>query len=107
MQDEILKHTKKAVAAMKNADHSLGHKVQEVLLEIGIIVFTVSLSIWLHGWSEHRHQQAEVNDFFGDLKEDIKHDINNISASKAKLAKNLAGNLFTLNLTKARVDSLI
>ncbi|WP_157579170.1 DUF6090 family protein [Spirosoma montaniterrae] len=106
MQDEILKHTKKAFAVMSNSETSFGHKVKEVLLEIGIIVFAVSLSIWLHGWSEHRHQQAEAKAFLVDLKEDIKRDIENITTSKNRTAKNLKINLFMLSLTKARIDSL-
>jgi hypothetical protein len=75
MQDEILKHTKKAYSAMKNSEHSFWHKTKEVLIEIFIIVFAVSLSIYLHSWSEHNHQQKEVSEFLIDLKSDLQQDI--------------------------------
>lgn len=106
MQDEILKHTKKAVAVMSNSEISFGHKVKEVLLEIGIIVFAVSLSIWLHGWSEHRHQQAEVMEFLTDIKNDLKQDVERLKEAKKKLVKNIKDYQFIYSLTEAKVDSL-
>ena len=106
MQDEILKHTKKAFAVMKNSDSSFGHKVQEVLLEIGIIVFAVSLSIWLHSWSEYRHQQAEVMEFLTDIKDDLKQDVERLKEAKKKLVKNIKDYQFIYSLTEAKIDSL-
>ncbi|WP_300567592.1 hypothetical protein [Flavobacterium sp.] len=71
MQDEITKHTKKIFHTMKHEKFTLGEKVKEIIIEVGIIVFAVSLSIWLHGWSEHRHQQEEVHQFLVGLKSDL------------------------------------
>jgi hypothetical protein len=106
MQDEILKHSRKAMSAIKNPDHSIGHKIQEIVIEIGIIVFAVSLSIWLHGWSEHRHQQAEVNEFLVDLKGDLKQDIERLKNAKKKSETNLKDYEFIYSLTRQKVDSL-
>lgn len=91
---------------MKNSDSSFGHKVKEVLLEIGIIVFAVSLSIWLHSWSEHRHQQAEVMEFFTDIKDDLKQDVERLKEAKKKLVKNIKDYQFIYSLTQAKIDSL-
>jgi hypothetical protein len=44
-------------------------------LEILIIVFAVSLSIWLHDKSDHRHQQNEVKEFLLGLREDLLSDL--------------------------------
>ena len=60
MQDEILKHTKKIYNEIKSQKHSFGEKAKEIIIEILIIVFAVTLSIWLHSWSEERHQQKEA-----------------------------------------------
>lgn len=105
MQEEISKHTKKAVKELKS-NHSFSEKFKEILIEIGIIVFAVSLSIWLHGWSEHRHQQAEAQEFLKDLKEDLKTDLKNIETVQNKQIENYSGVKFSANLTKLQLDSL-
>ncbi|MEO8535195.1 MAG: DUF6090 family protein [Flavobacterium sp.] len=73
---EIIKHTKKVHKIATSKRHSLLEKIKEISLEIFIIVFAVSLSIWLHSWSEHRHEQKEVKKFLIGLKSDIQNDIN-------------------------------
>ena len=64
MQDEVSKHTKKIFKTMSNKKYSMPEKLKEISIEILIIVFAVTLSIKLHEWSEHRHQQKEVKEFF-------------------------------------------
>jgi hypothetical protein len=68
---EIIKHTKKVYKIWHSEEHTFKQKVKEFLFEIFIIVFAVSLSIWLHSWSEQRHQQEEANVFLNDLKSDL------------------------------------
>ncbi len=70
---EIAKHTKLMWRIMR-AEHGFWHKVREMLLEIIIIVFAVSLSIWLHSLGEHRHEQKQVKAFLLGLKRDIQSD---------------------------------
>lgn len=72
---EIIKHTKKMHEITTNKKKSILIKIKETILEIFIIVFAVSLSIWLHSWSEHRHEQKEVKRFLIGLKADIQNDI--------------------------------
>lgn len=71
---EIAKHTKN-IWRLMSAEHPFWHKVREMLLEIVIIVFAVSMSIWLHSIGEHRHEQAQVKTFLLGLKRDIQIDI--------------------------------
>lgn len=106
MQDEILKHTKKAYTEMKNKEHSFWHKTKEIFIEVAIIVFAVSLSIWLHGWSEHRHQQKEVKEFLVDLKEDLSKDIENFSREKERLEKTLPSLTKINALTRKDIDTM-
>ena len=75
MQDEVTKHGRKIYKTVKDRRHSLAEKIKDIAIEIAIIVFAVSLSIWLHGWSEHRHEQKEVREFLGGLKSDLRGDI--------------------------------
>lgn len=78
-EQEIAKHTKKVVQVLGDREHGIAHKLREMALEIVTIVFAVTLSIWLHGLSEHSHQQKEVRSFLLGLKEDIKRDLNQIN----------------------------
>ncbi|MDR0793216.1 MAG: hypothetical protein LBE82_07890 [Chitinophagaceae bacterium] len=50
------------------------HKLKDFVLEILIIVFAVSLSLWLHNISEHRTEQKQVKLFLTGLRDDLKLD---------------------------------
>lgn len=73
-EDEIRKHTKAAYKAWNDPHKSFKHKVKEVALEIVIIVFAVTLSIWLHNWSEGLKDKHEEKQFLLGLKEDLQKD---------------------------------
>jgi hypothetical protein len=88
---EIAKHTKKVFKVFAQKHDTAWHKVRELALEIAIIVFAVSISIWLHGVSEHRHEQQQVKAFLLGLKIDLQTDITvmnkNIDAFRESDAK--------------------
>jgi hypothetical protein len=93
MQDEVTKHTKKIYDTVKSRKHSFAEKLKEILIEICIIVFAVTLSIWLHSWSEHRHEQKEVSEFLKGLKEDLSNDIDMIEKNKKTISGGKIGNI--------------
>jgi len=99
MQDEVTKHTKKIYDTVKSRKHSFAEKLKEILIEICIIVFAVTLSIWLHSWSEHRHEQKEVSEFLKGLKEDLSNDIDMIEKNK-KTISGLDSNYHVLHALK-------
>ena len=74
-EQEVAKHTKKVYKIWNSKEHGFWHKTREFLIEIFIIVFSVSISIWLHDKSEHNHQQKEVEEFLLGLREDLLADI--------------------------------
>src|SRR5262249_28182012 len=45
-------------------------------------VFAVTISIWFHNWSDHRHEQDEVKEFLRGLKADLTEDINQLQTNK-------------------------
>jgi hypothetical protein len=92
-EQEVIKHTKKVFSIWSDKEHSFWHKLKEFLIEVAIIVFAVTLSIWLHGRSEHRHQQDEVKEFLLGLREDLKNDIQEMTGDKASYEKQ--GHAFT------------
>jgi molybdopterin synthase catalytic subunit len=74
-EDEIAKHSRKIYKTWFNKDLGIWHKISEFLIEITIIVFAVTISIWFHNLSEHKHQQEEVKQFLTGLKADLSQDI--------------------------------
>ncbi|KIQ18576.1 hypothetical protein RT99_16165 [Flavobacterium sp. MEB061] len=106
MQEEITKHSEKIYKTVKNSEHTLGEKVKEIIIEICIIVFAVTLSIGLHSWSEHRHQQEEVCVFLVNLKNDLKIDIQNIDNEKKAYQKSNIAYEKILALTPLQLDSI-
>ena len=106
MQEEITKHTKKIYKTVKNSEHTFGEKVKEIIIEIFIIVFAVTLSIGLHSWSEHRHQQKEVAMFLENLKNNLKSDIENMEIEKEGYKESNIGYEKILALTTLQLDSI-
>ncbi len=107
MQDEILKHSKKIYRSTKNQKHTFGEKAKEIVVEILIIVFAVTLSIWLHGWSEHRHEQKVAKNFLLGLRDDLKKDIEILEINKQELLELKSDYEFLKNINKTQSDTII
>lgn len=75
MQDELTKHTLKIYQTMKRPGRSFWEKAKEIAIEVLIIVFAVTLSIWLHNWSDHREQQKVTDEFLQGIRKDLQKDI--------------------------------
>jgi hypothetical protein len=75
MEHEVQGHTKKIYKAWNDPRKKSLEKIKEIAVEIGIIVFAISLSIWFHSWSQHRHEQKDVKAFLIGLKNDLESDI--------------------------------
>lgn len=95
-EDEIIKHTKKTYAILKSPETDLKHKVKEIVVEILIIVFAVTVSIWFHNWSEAQHDKKEEKEFFVGLRKDLEMDIQNMTNSKVFYENTLQGIRFFL-----------
>lgn len=92
-EDEIAKHSRKIYKTWFNKELTIWHKITEFLIEITIIVFAVSISIWFHNMSEHKKQQEEVKQFLTGLKADLQQDIKEMTNDKESYQKQSA--LFT------------
>ncbi|MGC4103437.1 DUF6090 family protein [Ferruginibacter sp.] len=86
-EQEVIKHTKKVYKVWNSKEHSTWHKIKEFLIEILIIVFAVTVSIWLHNWSEHRHEQKTVKTFLLGLKEDLQSDIREMKTDSVTFSR--------------------
>ena len=89
-EDEIAKHSRKIYKTWFNKELTIWHKISEFLIEMTIIVFAVSISIWFHNMSEHKHQQEEVKQFLTGLKADLMQDINEMENDKESYQKQSA-----------------
>nr|WP_294950453.1 DUF6090 family protein [uncultured Mucilaginibacter sp.] len=109
MEHEIKDHIVKAYKVVKNPKLGLWHKFKEILVEIAIIVFAVTLSIWFHGISEHSHQQDDVKVFLLGLKADLQGDIAEMKLDKQSYvdqSKALGWIKSAKNTNPANADSL-
>lgn len=109
-ESEIAKYTKKIIETAKEEEKSPWKKIKDITLEIVIIIFSVSLSIGFHSWSEERHEQSEVKSFLRGVQIDLKKDMaemrQDIQAYKnQKKAFNYLGNIPTSKV--ASNDSLL
>ena len=82
-ENEIVKHVEAAYKAAKDPEKNWLHKLKEILIEIFIIVFAVTLSIWFHNWSDSLHQRREEKEFLRGLKTDLQADIDAAAGDSA------------------------
>ena len=71
MEQEIVKHSRKLVSVFKKSNQSLIKKATEIVIEIFIIIFAITFSIWLHGITEHNKEQKEVRTFLANIRKDL------------------------------------
>lgn len=74
-EQEVIKHTEKIFKILRNKNSSFLQKLKDFILEVLIIVFAVSISIWFSNWSEHKKEQKTTKTFLLGLKGDIQADI--------------------------------
>lgn len=96
---EISKHLKNAIDVAAKTELSIWHRVKDIALEIAIIVFAVSLSIWLHGLSEHAHEQKQVRQFMAWVLQDMHTNLDTNSTRYKQYASVNDAYTFLLTLT--------
>src|SRR3954451_18063833 len=74
-EHEISKHTKAIYKEWKNPHHSWKHKLGDILTEVLIIVFAITLSLIVERWREHAHEQTIEKQFLLGLKKDLQADL--------------------------------
>jgi Family of unknown function (DUF6090) len=82
MEHEVQGHVKKVYKVWKDPHKNAWETFKEIAIEIGIIVFAITLSIWFHSWSEKRHDKEQVVTFLKDLKIDLNENLKEFEAQK-------------------------
>ncbi len=106
MFHEIINHTRKIKEKLEDPKHSSSERWKEIITELLIIVFAVSLTTWFHDLNEHRSQQKEVKEFLVDLKDDLSKDKKGLEIQKETVYQLINKFQFARNLDKKRIDSL-
>ena len=81
MDQELVKHSRKIFSISRNANQSFFKRTKDIVIEIFIIVFAVSFSIWLHGVTEHNKEQKEVRTFLINTRKDLVKDLKWLKAN--------------------------
>ncbi|MEY4539062.1 MAG: hypothetical protein RLZZ306_819 [Bacteroidota bacterium] len=109
MFHEIIKHTRKIKDKMddkKDEKKDSSERWKEIITELLIIIFAVSLTTWFHDLNEHRSQQKEVKEFLVDLRDDLSKDIKGLETQKVAIIALMNRFKFARSLDKRQVDSL-
>jgi hypothetical protein len=99
-ENEIIKHAKKVYTVFQSAGIGIKDKLKDIVIEIVIIVFAVSISIWFHNWSESIHDHGEEIEFLTGLKQDLQSDIDNMEGSRDFYITTVQGIRYFLNSSK-------
>jgi len=57
-EHDITKHTKAIVNTIREPGKSWKHKLGDILIDIAIIVFGITLSLMLERWRENAHDRT-------------------------------------------------
>ena len=100
-EHEIIKYTKRAYKVSRDGEKGWKEKTVEILVDIAIIVFAVSLSLYLHHRSELKADRALEKDFLLGLREDLRKDIRELQSDSATYVTVRNGFRYFLSLSGA------
>jgi hypothetical protein len=107
-EQEIIKHTEKVLKVATDPKKHWKEKLGEIVLEIFIIVFAITLSLYVHERAQKNEDHHLQNEFLLGLKEDLQSDINELSSDSISYIKTLNGFRYfkRLAVDKATSDSI-
>jgi len=87
-EQEIIKHTKKVLKVATDPKKHWKEKLGEIILEIFIIVFAITLSLYLHERAEKREDRHLQDEFLLGLQEDLQNDIKELTEDSLSYIRN-------------------
>lgn len=81
---DIIKQSSRIVGLLKDKDQKLKHKVGEIFIEIIIIVFAITLSLFFERWRQNVEDHNLEKTFLQGLKIDLAKDVDQLNVSSAK-----------------------
>jgi hypothetical protein len=77
-EEKIIKHTQTAVHLIANKEKPWRKKILELLEEIAIIIFAVSITLALHNWNDWRNERKMEREFLIGAAADLKNEAHNL-----------------------------
>ena len=90
-EEEVRKHAKAAIKLAADRTKSWKHKLGDIGIEILIIIFAVTVSIWLHNWSESLKDRREERVFLTGLRSDLLLDEKEMESDRAGYVHGIIG----------------
>ena len=81
---DIIKQSSRIVGIMKDDRKKLKHKLGEILLEIVIIVFAITLSLFFERWRQNVEDHNLEKTFLQGLQLDLSKDVNQLKTASTK-----------------------
>lgn len=79
-EHNVVKHTKAIVNTIREPHLSWKRRLADILVEIAIIVFAISLSLLLERWRENIHERTIEKKFLLGLRTNLQNDIHQLQA---------------------------
>lgn len=102
----VTKHARRTYRIFRKGNTSFGKKIGEVFIEIMIIVFAVSLTLYLERWREDHHDRKLERQFLIGLREDMEADKKELKSDSTSYHTNLVAFEYFLINQKYDRDSL-
>ena len=80
-EEKVIQHTEKIIHTISDKNKKWKQKIVEIIQEVLIIVFAVSLTLWLHNWNDRRHERKMEKEFLIGIRGDISNASNSLQAS--------------------------
>ncbi len=82
----MIKHSRKVLGIVKARDGGFSHKLWEIFVEILIIVFAISLSLFLERWRQRAEDRELEKKFLEGLQVDLRADLEELKPASARWA---------------------
>lgn len=81
---DVIKQSSRIAGVMKDQNKRMKHKLGEILLEIVIIVFAITLSLFFERWRQNVEDRELERTFLLGLNADLRKDVNQLESAAAK-----------------------
>ena len=105
-ESEVSKHIKRTYKIWKKPGINWKEKLTEIIIEILIIVFAVSLSLYFERWREKQHDRQIEKHFLTGLRSDLQNDIKEMSSDSIFYSQEAKGLKYFFSANNYSPDSV-
>jgi hypothetical protein len=84
-EEKIIKHTQNAVHLVASKEKTWRKKIVELIEEVAIIIFAVSVTLALHNWNDWRNERKMEKEFLTGIKGDLGNEVKHLNNSVTRL----------------------